>query len=84
MDNEKISMLDRYGENLTIKEYITDPAIARDDEIKQAMKNAGALNAMMSGSGPTVFALCHQEKKAHRICDSIKGFCNEVYLVRML
>lgn len=37
MDNEKISMLDRYGENLTEKEYITDPAIARDDEIKQAI-----------------------------------------------
>ena len=35
--NETISMLDRYGENLTNKEYITDPAIARDDEIKQCI-----------------------------------------------
>lgn len=34
---EKISMLERYGENLTNKEYITDPAIAREDEIKQCM-----------------------------------------------
>ena len=33
----KISMLERYGENLTDKEYITDPAIARDNEIKQCI-----------------------------------------------
>ena len=35
MDNEKVSMLERYGVNLTLKNYITDPAIARDEEIKQ-------------------------------------------------
>ena len=35
--NEQISMLDRYGEKLTEKEFITDPAIARDDEIKQCI-----------------------------------------------
>lgn len=34
---EKISMLERYGENLTNKTYITDPAIAREDEIKQCI-----------------------------------------------
>ena len=33
--NDNISMLDTYGECLTDKEYITDPAIARDNEIKQ-------------------------------------------------
>lgn len=32
---EKISMLERYGEDLINKNYITDPAIARDEEIKQ-------------------------------------------------
>jgi len=37
VDNGNISMLERYGENLTIKEYITDPAIARDGEIKQCI-----------------------------------------------
>lgn len=34
---EQISMLERYGENLTTKEYITDPAIARDDEIRECI-----------------------------------------------
>lgn len=37
MNEEKISMLERYGVDLTTKEYITDPAIARDDEIKQVI-----------------------------------------------
>ncbi len=37
MNEEKISMIERYGENLTQKEYITDPAIARDNEIKQCI-----------------------------------------------
>ena len=32
MNYESISMLERYGENLTKNEYITDPAIAREDE----------------------------------------------------
>ena len=35
MDFSGISILESYGENLTLKEYITDPAIARDDEIKK-------------------------------------------------
>lgn len=37
MDAEKISMIERYGENFTKKEFITDPAIARDEEIKQCI-----------------------------------------------
>ena len=35
--NMEISMLERYGENMTRKEYITDPAIARDNEMKQCI-----------------------------------------------
>jgi len=37
MNEEKISMLERYGIELTTQEYITDPAIARDEEIKQVI-----------------------------------------------
>lgn len=37
MMDSNISMLERYGENLTKKEYITDPAIGRDEEIKQCL-----------------------------------------------
>ena len=33
--HENLSVLEKYGEDLIAKEYITDPAIARDEEIKQ-------------------------------------------------
>lgn len=33
--NESISVLERYGENLVERDYITDPAIGREEEIKQ-------------------------------------------------
>lgn len=32
---EKVSILDKYGENLTNNKYITNPAIARDKELKE-------------------------------------------------
>ena len=38
MDNikeKRISMLDTYGENFQKKDYITNPAIGRDEQIKQ-------------------------------------------------
>ncbi|MFD1439802.1 4-(cytidine 5'-diphospho)-2-C-methyl-D-erythritol kinase [Lacticaseibacillus hegangensis] len=44
----------------------------------------GAAVAQMSGSGPTVFGLCRKRSRAHRIYNSMKGFCREVYLVRPL
>lgn len=37
MNEEKLSMINTYGENLTTKEYITNPAISRDEEIKQCI-----------------------------------------------
>ena len=37
MDLSGISILDSYGEDLTSKTYVTDPAIARDEEIKKLM-----------------------------------------------
>lgn len=35
--NEQTSMLTRYGIDLTAKTYLTDPAIGRDEEIKQCI-----------------------------------------------
>ena len=29
------SIIDNYGEDITAKEYVTNPAIARDEEIKR-------------------------------------------------
>ncbi|UOQ44678.1 4-(cytidine 5'-diphospho)-2-C-methyl-D-erythritol kinase [Halobacillus salinarum] len=53
-------------------------------QIKEQMRQAGADAVLMSGSGPTVFSLVSQDARAHRIYNSLKGFCEEVYMVRML
>ncbi|QDP38821.1 4-(cytidine 5'-diphospho)-2-C-methyl-D-erythritol kinase [Radiobacillus deserti] len=53
-------------------------------QIKEQMEQSGADAVLMSGSGPTVFALVQQESRAQRMYNSLKGFCEEVYMVRML
>jgi len=35
--NGQVSILSRYGEDLTAKTYVTDPSIARDNEIKECI-----------------------------------------------
>ena len=37
MYDGKVSILDRYAQNLIAREYVTDPAIGRDNEIKQVI-----------------------------------------------
>ena len=53
-------------ENVTIEEH---PVI---EEIKNVMRKEGALNAMMSGSGPTVFGLFEDKKRAKKAAARIK------------
>ena len=36
-ESNKVSILDTYGENLSKKEYVTNPAIGRDKEIEEAI-----------------------------------------------
>jgi 4-diphosphocytidyl-2-C-methyl-D-erythritol kinase len=52
--------------------------------IKSQMERLGAEGVLMSGSGPTVFGLTVHESRAQRIYNGLRGFCNEVYMVRML
>ncbi len=52
--------------------------------VKEKMEHAGADGVLMSGSGPTIYGLVAQESKAQRIYNGMRGFCSEVYLVRIL
>ncbi|MCI3923276.1 4-(cytidine 5'-diphospho)-2-C-methyl-D-erythritol kinase [Paenibacillus sp. TRM 82003] len=52
--------------------------------IKESMLRLGADGALMSGSGPTVFALVQRESKLARIYNGLRGFCREVHVVRLL
>lgn len=63
-------------ETVTIREY---PVI---EEIKTAMKASGALNAMMSGSGPTVFGIFEDRKTAKEAQQKLKQMhiAKQIYL----
>ena len=52
-------------------ESVTIPAFPVIAEIKDKMLQMGALGAMMSGSGPTVFGLFKDKTTAETACDSI-------------
>ena len=53
-------------------------------QLKESMIRLGADGVLMSGSGPTVFGLVSKEAKLSRIYNGLRGFCKEVYVVRML
>lgn len=63
-------------EEVTIKEY---PVIA---QIKENLLEHGAVNAMMSGSGPTVFALFEERSKARDAADALResGLARQIYV----
>lgn len=53
-------------------------------QLKDSMISLGADGVLMSGSGPTVFGLVSKEAKVSRIYNGLRGFCKEVYAVRLL
>ena len=63
-------------ETVTIPNY---PVIA---EIKERMLQSGAVNSMMSGSGPTVFGILDDEETARKAYADMKsaGLAKQVYL----
>ena len=52
--------------------------------LKEQMQRFGADAVLMSGSGPTVFGLVDTEVRVNRIYNGLRGFCDEVYVVRLL
>jgi 4-diphosphocytidyl-2-C-methyl-D-erythritol kinase len=51
--------------------------------IKEQMERFGADAVLMSGSGPTVFGLVQYESRLPRIYNGLRGFCDQVFAVRM-
>lgn len=70
------SCMENILETVTVKEY---PVI---NELKTFMKENGAVNSIMSGSGPTVFGLYDDEDKAKEAYEKLlsKGITKEVYI----
>ena len=80
MNENNLSMIELYGADLTAKEYITDPSIARDNEIKQCIltlltPEKSALLVGKAGIGKTaiVEGLAYRIQKG-LVPDVLKGW----------
>ena len=67
-------------EEVTIPEY---PVI---QDIKEVMLENGALNSIMSGSGPTVFGLYDDKESAEKTVELLKKkqLTEQVYLTKFI
>lgn len=52
--------------------------------LKERMVRFARRGVLMSGSGPTVYALLRQEAQARKLSRDLRGVCKEVYMVRLL
>ena len=54
-------------------------------DIKNAMRECGALNSMMSGSGPTVFGIFKERRRAKKAASLLKeqGLARQVYVTNV-
>jgi len=78
--NEKISIIDSYGDNLTKKEYITNPAIAREEEIKDVLlillsaeKSAIIIGEPGTGKTALVEGISYMIQN-NNVPDALKGY----------
>ncbi|KSU76546.1 4-(cytidine 5'-diphospho)-2-C-methyl-D-erythritol kinase [Fictibacillus enclensis] len=67
-----------------VLETVTLPLYPEVKQIKDQMHRLGADGVLMSGSGPTVFGLFQHESRVNRVYNGLRGFCTEVYAVRLL
>jgi 4-diphosphocytidyl-2-C-methyl-D-erythritol kinase len=72
------SLVGNVLEEVTLKMH---PEVAH---IKEQMKRFGADAVLMSGSGPTVFGLVRHDSRLQRIYNGLRGFCDQVFAVRLL
>ena len=68
-----------------VLERVTVDAYPVIDQIKKMMIKEGALNAMMSGSGPTVFGIFEEKATARKVADAIRDarLTKQVYVTNI-
>jgi 4-diphosphocytidyl-2-C-methyl-D-erythritol kinase len=65
-----------------VLELVTAPEVPEVGKIEEYMRKNGAMAAMMSGSGPTVFGIFSDKEDAQKACDGLKtgGLARDVFL----
>lgn len=82
IENEDLSVISKLLFN--VLEPVTLDLYPQVKYLHNQMKRYGADEVLMSGSGPTIFTLVNKESRMNRIYNALRGFCNEVYVVRLL
>lgn len=86
---ESIKAGDLYGmceKIANVMEDVTIPEYPIIQKVKDILKSNGAVNALMSGSGPTVFGIYDDEEKAKQSMDALSGkeFVSRLYLTKFI
>ena len=81
---ERGSIQDVAEHMANVLESVTVELYPEIEILKDIMKEQGALNAIMSGSGPTVFGLYEDKAAADKAADYIgdKGLSTEIYVTK--
>ena len=80
-ENDMDGVIDRLGNVLETAAIPHFPVVG---DLKEALKRLGADGVLMSGSGPTVFAIFKSEKQAHEAFDELKktGLAAQIFVTR--
>lgn len=83
-DLEEQDLRSLAGHMGNVLESVTVPMHPEIERIKEMMMEKGALAAMMSGSGPTVFGIFAEEEKAYEAKARIRnsGIARQVYVTK--
>ena len=86
---ESIKAGDLYGmceKIANVMEDVTIPEYPIIQKVKDILKSNGVVNALMSGSGPTVFGIYDDEEKAKQSMDALSGkeFVSQLYLTKFI
>ena len=86
---ESIKAGDLYGmceKIANVMEDVTIPEYPIIQKVKDILKSNGAVNALMSGSGPTVFGIYDDEQKPKQSMDVLSGkeFVSQLYLTKFI
>ena len=86
---ESIKAGDLYGmceKIANVMEDVTIPEYPIIQKVKDILKSNGAVNALMSGSGPTVFGIYDDKEKAKQSMDALSGkeFVSRLYLTEFI
>ena len=80
-DNDLDGVIDRLGNVLETAAIPHFPVVG---DLKEELKRLGADGVLMSGSGPTVFAIFKSETQAHEAFDELKktGLAAQIFVTR--